>query len=351
MNRAMPTYADSISDSVVELKRFLDTLGDNPVIISHVDADGLCSAAILKRFLSRRGIEARQVYPDRGESAFTPGTETVIQGLKPTSLFVLDLGVMDKEIALGVPTAFIDHHRPFGRPAGAVILSSYGPEPAPPTAFLAYSLLSRVADIKDIEWLSAVGATGDLGRAFVFAHGDASVRQLKRSDVTEAEILINSAKRASAYDIDTAIGLIDQAGRVSDLLDHQQQAVRMLESYRAEVNREVKRCRHEKPQFSWKVAVVPFKSNCDIQGLIVEPWRRQLEKYLVIAANFGYLEGKVAYVIRTELETSVIDFMESIRPVGFDSHVVFGHDRAGGAVLDTDLWYRLADRMGFKDKG
>jgi single-stranded-DNA-specific exonuclease len=351
MNRAMPTYADSISDSVVELKRFLDMLGYNPVIISHVDADGLCSAAILKRFLSRRGIKARQVYPGKGETAFSPGTEVMIRGLKPTSLFVLDLGVMDQEIAPGVPTVFIDHHRPFGRPVGAVVLSSYGPEPAPPTSSLAYNLLSRVTDIKDVEWLSAVGAAGDLGSAYVFAHGDDSVRQLKKSDVTEAEILINSAKRSSAYDIDTAIGLIDRARGVSDLVDRRQQAVQMLESYRAEVNREVKRCRHEKPQFSWKVAAVPFKSNCDIQGLIVEPWRRQLKKYLVIAANFGYLEGKVAYVIRTELETSVIDFMESIRPAGLDSHVVFGHDRAGGAVLDTDLWYRLADRMGYRNKG
>jgi hypothetical protein len=163
--------------------------------------------------------------------------------------------------------------------------------------------------------------------------------------------LINSAKRSSKYDIDTAITLLDRAETISDLVDRRSESVRLLETYRAEVNQEVRRCRHERPQFSWKVVIVPFRSTCDIQGLIAETWRRQLKKYLVIAANFGYLEDKVAYVIRTELETSVIDFMESIKPPGLDLHVVFGHDKAAGAVLDKSIWFGLADRMGFKDKG
>ncbi len=346
----MPTYADSISDSVVELKRFLDTVGESATIISHVDADGLCSATILKRFLSRRGVAVRHVYPDKGEGAFTAGTSAKLDSLSPASLFVMDLGVMDQTILPGIPTAFIDHHRPFGQPADAVVISSYGLETAAPTSAVTYDILSGLEDIGELEWLSAVGTAGDLGSSFVFAHGDETVRKLKRSDVTEAEILINSAKRSSQYDIDTSVDLLDQAQHVSDLVDHERDAVRRLETYRSEVNREVRRCRHERPHFSWKVAVVPFKSACDIQGLIAETWRRQLQKYLVIAANFGYLEGKVAYVIRTELEISVIDFMESIRPAGLDSHVVFGHDKAGGAVLDRDLWFELANRMGFKNK-
>jgi single-stranded-DNA-specific exonuclease len=345
----MKAYADSISDSLSELKGFLRKVGGRPLILSHVDSDGLCAAAILKRFLKRQGITAGHVYPAKGESAFTPGTATRIRELDPDSLFVLDLGSMDEDIAPGVPTLFIDHHRAFGRPENAVVLSSYGGAPSPPTSFVTYDLLSRLADIGDLEWLSAVGTAGDLGSDFVFAHADDIVKKLKKTSVREAEVLINSAKRSSRYDIDTPIELLDEADDICGLIDHDLSRVRLLEEYRAEVNREVKRCRHEPPHFSWKVAVVPFKSACDIQGLIAETWRRQLKKYLVIAANFGYLEGKVTYVIRTELATSVIDFMESIRPAGHDSHVVFGHDRAGGAVLDKEIWFTLIERMGFKN--
>jgi hypothetical protein len=350
MSLAMPTYANSISDSVAELKRFLDAGGQATTIISHTDADGLCSAAILKRYLFRKGFTARHIYPGKGESAFSPGTVDTLRQIGPSNLFVLDLGIMEQPPVAGIPTAFIDHHRPFGHPEESVVISSYGAEPTTPTSSVILDVLSQLDDIDDLRWLGAVGTAGDLGSGFVFSHADEAVKRLKRTDLAEAAILINSAKRSSKYDIDTAIGLLDGADEISDLVDPRSESVQLLETYRAEVNQEVRRCRHEKPHFRWKAAVVPFRSTCDIQGLIAETWRRQLKKYLVIAANFGYLEGKVAYVIRTELDTSVIDFMESIKPQGLDRHVVFGHDKAAGAVLDRELWFELADRMGFKDK-
>jgi hypothetical protein len=351
INRAMTTYADSISDSLDKLKRFLDRLGDNTVILSHVDSDGLCSAAILKRFLNRQGTAPTHIYPAKGENAYSKGTLERIRALKPDGLFILDLGVMDEEIAPGVPTLFIDHHHPFGAPPAASVISSYGMDPAPPTSFVTFDLLSRLADIGDLEWLSTVGTVADLGEDLASAHGGAEAKRYTKSSIRDAEVLLNSAERATPYDIPTAIKVLDGAADLPQVIDRDRAEVRQLEAYRAEVNDEVKRCRHERPHFSWKVALVPIRSTCDIQGLIAETWRRQLNKYLVIAANFGYLEGKVAYVIRTELQTSVIDFMESIRPAGLDSHVVFGHDMAGGAVVDTEIWYGLVTRMGFKDKG
>lgn len=347
----MKAYEDSISKFAAELKGFLERAGNRVVVLSHVDADGLCAATILKRFLKGRRIESRHVYPGKGENAYTPGTTKGLEALKPDGLFVLDLGVVDEAVLPGVPTLFIDHHRPFGHPEDAIVLSSYGTEPAPPTSLVTYDVVSRLSDIEEVAWLSVVGTAGDLGSDFAFSHTGNRAAEMTKSDVREAEVIINSAKRASAYDIDTAVRLLDRARRISDLIDHSSPEVMRLEAFRQEVNREVKRCRHERPHFSWKVAIIPFESRCDIQGLIAETWRRQLENYLVIAANFGYIEGKVAYVIRTQLDTSVIDFMESLRPAGYDSHVIFGHDRAGSGVVDRAVWLELADRMRFKTSG
>lgn len=351
----MTTYADSISDSLAKLKRFLARLGGNTVILSHVDSDGLCAAEILKRFLERQGTASTHVYPAKGENAYSMGTLERIKALKPDGLFVLDLGVMEQELAPGVPTLFVDHHHPFGTHRDAVVISSYGMDPAPPTSFVTFDLLSRLTGIEDLEWLSTVGTVADMGDDFAPAPGGAGTekpaKRYAKSSIRDAEVLLNSAKRATPYDIPTAIKVLGGATDLSQVIDRDRVQVQQLEAYRAEVNTEVKRCRHERPHFSWKVAIVPIRSTCDIQGLIAETWRRQLKKYLVIVANFGYLEGKVAYVIRTELQTSVIDFMESIRPAGLDSHVVFGHDMAGGAVLDTEIWYELVTRLGFKDKG
>jgi single-stranded-DNA-specific exonuclease len=201
-----------------------------------------------------------------------------------------------------------------------------------------------------VAWIRAVGAAGDLGADFVFEREEKGLENLKKTDVVDAEVLLNSAKRSSRYDIDTPIRLLDKARALPDMVDRGIEEVAALEEYRAEVNREVKRCRHERPHFSWKAAVIAFESPCRIEGLIAETWKRQLKNYLVLAANFGYIGGKVAYAARTELDVSVIDFMESLKPPGHIGPVVWGHDRAAGGVLDADLWKHLAGRMGFKDR-
>jgi single-stranded-DNA-specific exonuclease len=347
----MRAYSDSISDSLVQLKAFLANLGSEPVLLSHPDADGLCAAAILKRFLVQKGLRAKHLYPAKGEDAYTAGTISLIGRSRPSSLIVLDLGVSDQEILAGVPTLYIDHHRPFGVPESAVVLTSYGNDPAVPTTHITYDLLSRMISLEDAAWIWAVGTAADLGPDFVFEHGGEAVGRLKKSDILDAEVLINSAKRSSRYDIETPIRLLDQASDLAGLVDRQIPGVRALDEDRAEVNREVKRCRHEKPHFIWKAAVIPFQSRCEIQGLIAETWKRQLENYLVLAANFGYIRNKVAYSVRTELDISVIDFMESLKPADHTRPVVWGHDRAAGGVLDRELWFHIAERMGFKDKG
>jgi single-stranded-DNA-specific exonuclease len=347
----MRIYSERISDSAAQLKAFLEKTGDNPVILSHGDADGLCSAAIFKRFLKEWGMEALHLYPAKGENAFTAGTASRLAEVRPSSLIVMDLGVCDREIIAGVPTLFIDHHRPLGLPDEAVVLSSYGKDPAPPTTHITFDLVSRLIPLESAVWIWAVGTAGDLGIDFVSEHGGEAVRRLKKTDILDAEVLLNSAKRSSRYDIDTPIRLLDESSELSGLIDREIAAVRTLDRYRAEVNREVKRCRHETPGFSWRAAVIPFRSTCGIQGLIAETWRRQLKNYLVLAANFGYIRSKVAYAVRTELDVSVIDFMESLKPADYPHPVVWGHDRAAGGVVDDDLWHRLAEKMGFKAKG
>jgi hypothetical protein len=345
----MRVYSESISDSLDQLKAFLAKIGDRPAILSHGDADGLCSAEILKRFLAARGLEVKHLYPAKGENAFAPDTAKRVTAASPTSLIVLDLGVAAWEIGGGVPTLFIDHHRPWSMPEKATVLTSYGEDPAPPTCHITYDLLSRLTPLDDLVWIWAVGAAADLGTDFVFDHGAGAVRRLRKSDIVDAEVLINSAKRSSKYDIDTAIAVLGKAGDLPDLVDRDSAGVRALEAYRAEVNSEVKRCRHERPHFSWKAAIIPFESPCEIQGLIAETWKRQLENYLVLAVNFGYIRGKVAYAARTELDVSVMDFMESLKPPDHPEPVVWGHDRAAGGLVDIDLWQHLAGRMGFKN--
>lgn len=336
----------NIRDWKFKLKRFLEIAGDRCLLLSHVDADGLCSAEIVKRFLKDQGIGVKHIYPLKGENAYTTSTIQRISSLNPTSLIVLDLGVMDKPIAKDIPTLFIDHHKPHGIPKDVYLVSSYGLVPSPPTSLLAYALVKDLTKSNDLAWLGATGAMGDLGSDFPVK----SIEEfgcLPKTKLKQAEVLINSAKRSSAYDIDTAIDLVAGATCLEDLTDPNDPRVKKLDGYRKEVNEEVRRCRHEPPIFSWKVAMIAFESQCDIQGLIAETWRRQLSRYIVIAANFGYIPTKVAYVVRSQLDVNLIEFMESMKPPYYNEHICFGHDKAGGGIIPREVWVDVAKKIGF----
>lgn len=337
---------NNITDWRLKLKRFISGAGESCLLLSHVDADGLCSAEIMKRFLTEQGIKVAHIYPHRGENAFTESTIQRISKLAPSSMIVLDLGIMDKKIASGIPILLIDHHRPHGIPKEAYVISSYGIDPSLPTSLLAYLLVREPNSPIDYAWLGALGAMGDLGADFKLASVE-EFADLPKTKLKDAEVLINSAKRSSSYDIDTAIDLLSDAKNIETLIDKRDQRVRKLAEYRKEVNNEVRRCRHEPPIFRWKVAMVAFESRCDIQGLIAETWRRLLSRYIVIAANFGYIEGKVAYVIRSQTDVNLIEFMESMRPAGYDQHICFGHDHAGGGIIEKEIWKDVAEKMGF----
>ncbi len=342
----MDLVENSITNWRSKLKQFIRNAGNRCLLLSHVDADGLCSAEIMKRFLREQGIGITHIYPDKGQNAFTESTIARISEFNPSSLMVLDLGVMDKKIASGIPILFIDHHKPHGIPEDALIISSYGTSPSAPTSLLAYLLVGGTKESSQYAWLGALGAMGDLGSDFSLTSMQ-EFADFPKTKLREAEVLINSAKRSSAYDIDTPIDLLSDAREIQSLIDGKDQRVRKLYEYRKEVNSEVRRCRHEPPIFSWKVALIAFESRCDIQGLIAETWRRLLNRYIVIAANFGYIAEKVAYVVRTDLDIDVIEFVESMRPAGYDQHICFGHNRAGGGIIEKEIWKDVAKRMGF----
>src|SRR5947209_12239519 len=88
-------------------------------IVCDGDVDGLGAGVVLWYFLTRRGFDANEitvVQPGKGENAFTPTTRGYVARSHPRALFVLDLGVSDRQIIHSIPTLFIDHHKPSGFP-------------------------------------------------------------------------------------------------------------------------------------------------------------------------------------------------------------------------------------------
>jgi single-stranded-DNA-specific exonuclease len=337
-------------------RAFLDALPRTAriVVFCHFDADGLGAGAVFGRALPRMGFEDVRVVPSgRGENAFTDAARERLRALEPDALVVTDLGVNREGVLEGVPTLYVDHHRPDGEPEGAAVVLGYGWEPIPASAWLAYEILRPLAEIGDLSWIAAVGTMSDLGDRAPWDELPALRKQWTAKWLREAVSAVNAARRASAFDIQTPLDLLMTATHPREIAEGDGEAVVRLREYRAEVQAELAVARKRAPLFSatqpW--ALVPLDSPCQIHPLIAQQWRGRLADRAVIAANRGYLPDIVAFSARTARRDLVLPELlraVDIGPVG--PEFGRGHDQASGGQLPVAQFNRLVDALGFDER-
>lgn len=353
----MPIPLDSaLPDARERTRAFFDALPRTAriVVFCHFDADGLGAGAVFGRALPRMGFEDVRVVPSgRGENAFTDAARTRLRALRPDALVVTDLGVNREGVLEGVPTLYVDHHRPDGEPEGAAVVLGYEWEPIPASAWLAYEILRPLAEIDDLSWIAAVGTMSDLGDKAPWDELPALRREWTAKWLREAVTAVNAARRASAFDIQTPLELLMTAAHPREIAEGDAEAVARLRGYRAEVQAELSVARKRAPLFSatqpW--ALVPLDSPCQIHPLIAQQWRGRLADRVVIAANRGYLPGTVAFSARTARRDLVLPELlraVDIGPVG--PEFGRGHDQASGGQLPTAQFNRLVDALGFDER-
>src|SRR5579862_9099583 len=89
------------------------------VCLHDSDADGLTAGVLWQCAFERMGYtNIARVLPGRERNAWNAENRAKIQAQSPSYLFVLDLGSQASAVIDGVPTCFVDHHRPEGVPPG-----------------------------------------------------------------------------------------------------------------------------------------------------------------------------------------------------------------------------------------
>jgi single-stranded-DNA-specific exonuclease len=321
-------------------------------VFCHFDADGLAAGALFGRALARMGFgHVRVVHSDRGENAFSAGARERLAATRPDALIVTDLGVHHAGVLPGVPTLYVDHHRPEGEPEGAAVVLAYGWDPIPASAWLAYDLLSPLVGIDDLAWIAAVGTISDLGEKAPWDALPAIRKRWSGKWLREAVSLVNAARRASAFDVGTPLRMLMKADGPRAIAEDDALGADRLRAYRAEVQAELAVARKQAPVFSadepW--ALIPIDSGCQIHPLIAQQWRTRLPKFAVIAANRGYLPGIVAFSARTQRMDLVLPALLRAPDIGADDEASFGrgHDQASGGHLPAAQFNRLMDALGF----
>jgi single-stranded-DNA-specific exonuclease len=294
-------------------------------VVPHTDADGLSAGAIALRARCEDADAA--VVLRRGETPFGDGAP-----LPPGAVAVLDWGVR----RLARPGLIVDHHAPEAEPGPDVLLvSGYGEQPPVSTSVLVWRIAAAAP-----RWLAALGAYGDLGAAGLRLAETAGV---EAAAVRRLAPLVNAPRRLPDGSlVRDALALLvrapDAAAALADPL------IGGLADARAAVAAEQRRLMRVGPRVAGDVAVIRVTSPIQVHPLIATAWMRRLAPRLVVAANDGYLPGRVNFAVRG----GTGDLRARLRaalPEGAGHEFAHGHDRASGGSLPPDLFALLLERL------
>ena len=329
------------------------------MVYCHFDADGLAAGALFGRVLDRLGFgDVRVIASGRSENAFSDGARERLRALAPDALVVTDLGVREEGVLPEVPTLYVDHHQPAGLPTGATatVVTGYGWDPIPCSAWLAWELLAPIAEsanvaIDDLQWLAAVGTISDLGEKAPWQELPGARKRWTAKWLKEAVVLTNAARRATAFDVETPLALLLTGDHPRALAEDEAHGADRLRAYRAEVNAALAEARKAAPVFAggdspW--ALVRLHSSCQIHPLIAQQWRGRLPRHAVIAANTGYLPNLVAFSARTSrTDLNLPQLLRGTRVAEGDGRFGNGHDQASGGHLAPESFAQVLAALGF----
>ncbi|KAK1783208.1 DHH phosphoesterase [Copromyces sp. CBS 386.78] len=348
------------------------------LIVPDKDADGLASGSILQQTLVLLGLPSSLITThlvQRGNNIHDPSERAAMADLSPSYVFVLDQGSRRSLPVVDIPNhraLIIDHHQAAEDefPSGSQHVTACNSPPVATSALLTYLICHPLhpAIEEQCAWLAVLGTHGDLGTNFKwqppFPDMGNVLKRYTRKRLNDAVSLINAPRRTAAYNVPAAWEALTQATGPADLL-----ANKALWAARAEVNAEVERCTHVPPKFSTdgRVAVLRMKSKAQVHPVIATRWAGHLKSAkleVVMAANDGYLEGKVNFSCRVAKcarerrggrgAVNIIELLNGIVEVAEDPSLkerlgesfARGHKEASGGVVPTKEFEEMMALMG-----
>lgn len=262
----------------------------------------------------------------RGQTPFAPDAP-----LPGGVLAILDWGVRE----LARPALLVDHHVPEAEAGpGQVVVTSHGEDRETPTGPLMRRIVPEAP-----AWLAAVGAAGDLGdRGLALPECAGAPRTAVRRLVP----LVNAPRRLPDGPVRTALALLVEHEDPRDAL--RDPRIAELEEAKAAWRAEFDRVVRTAPQVGDRVALLRFASPAQVHPLVATTWARRLAPRVVLAANDGYVDGRVHFSVRGG-EGSLIDVLKAALP-GVTGEVAHGHARATGGALEPADFERLLAGLG-----
>ena len=349
-SETLPDPTPNIQTARNAFSAFLDSTPQNKrvVCLHDTDADGIAAGAVWQKAMQRiEYSNCVRVVPDRERNAWTSENKRRVAQQNPESLFVLDLGNQPHDVVENIPTCFVDHHRPGQTRTDQTLISAYSWNPVPNTSLIIYDLFSEWVDISDLDWVAAVGTFSDLGERAPFFLVEKTKQKYTAKWIKEATALVNATRRASQSNPEAGARALLKFDSPKELCLSQDEDVQQMKAAREEVKAALNEAKKAAPIFAGQVALIRMNSKCQIHPLIAQIWRGRLPKYIVIAANEGYMENRINFSCRSGNNTNVLQFLRGIEISDGDGDFGHGHDGASGGSLPPARWNELLSKIGF----
>ncbi len=328
---------------------FLDNINkldklDKVIILTHVDSDGVSSGALLYKVLINKGYKNIDIiYPGKGENGYSDRIKNIINTKKPDVIFFMDLGSYHTNFNNIKKIILIDHHKPEGVPNNGVLFTSFPPPPYISTSYLTYLLLNSI-NFNPKDYLGLIGEVGDYGLYVDAPLFKELLKKYNKKEISLISSLVNSARRVKEFDIDTSLKYLISSENFEDLIKDSEFKKKLL-YYKEVIKQDIDKWKKIKPKFINNIAIIEIESPNLIHPIIAQIWRNVLEKYIIICANFGYLENKVSFSLRTSLDISLLSFLRKYLKPSIEEDLGFGHERATGGIIDTEKWFDLIKKI------
>ena len=346
----IPNTTPNIESARQALNSFLERTPKTArvVCLHDTDADGITAGVLWQRAMERLEYSnLARIVPDRERNAWTPENKRRVAESNPDALFVLDLGNQPHDVVENVRTCFIDHHRPGETRDDQTLISAYSWNPVPNTSLIVNELFAPLVDLSDLDWIAAIGAFSDLGERAPFEIIETTKKKYTAKYLKEATALINAVRRASDSNPEAAARALLNHSNPKELVLSSDDDVNSMKAAREEVKAAMNEAKKSAPIFAGQVALIRVHSRCQIHPLIAQIWRGRLSKYIVIAANDGYIDGRINFSCRASGETNVLQFLRDIKLSDGEGNFGNGHDGASGGSLPPARWNELLQKIGF----
>lgn len=310
------------------------------LILTHVDSDGVSSGVLLYKYLYDKDFKnIHLIYPKKGENGYSENVKKEIHNINPNILFILDLGSYKTKFNNIDKIILIDHHKPEGIPENGILISSFPPPPFISTSYLLYLILKN-DNYELYDYIGLIGEIGDYGFLEDTPFFKEILKKYKKSELSLVSSLINSARRVKEYDIETSIKYLIESKNFDDLIKEKELKNRLL-FYKEKIKKDIDKWKRTKPKFIKNIALIEINSPNLIHPVIAQIWKSILNKYIVICANYGYIENRVSFSMRTSLDISLLSFLRKYLNPSIEEDLGFGHERATGGIVDLEKWNLL----------